>query len=53
MNDGEIVADMRPDELLSTDLLQKNGIREPLYVTALRYAGVEVTAAKHPGHLRI
>lgn len=51
VNDGEIVADMRPDELLSTDLLQKNGIREPLYVTALRYAGVEVTAAKHPGHL--
>ncbi len=41
----------RPDELLSTDLLQNNGIREPLYVTALRYAGVEVTAAKHPGHL--
>ncbi|MFR5795430.1 MAG: ABC transporter ATP-binding protein [Christensenellales bacterium] len=45
VNDGEIVEDMRPDEMLSTDLLQKNGIREPLYVTALRYAGVEVTAA--------
>ena len=51
VDDGEIVADMKPDDLLSTDLLQKNGIREPLYVTALRYAGVEVTAAKHPGHL--
>ena len=51
VNEGRILADLRPDELLSTDLLQKNGIREPLYVTALRYAGVEVTAAKHPGHL--
>ena len=51
VDDGEIVADMKPDDLLATDLLQTNGIREPLYVTALRYAGVEVTASKRPGRL--
>ncbi len=31
-------ADLHPDELLSTRLLEENGIREPLYLTALRYA---------------
>ena len=40
MQDGRIVADMTPDELLASDLLRAQGIREPLYVTALRHAGV-------------
>ena len=48
MNDGEILADTAPDELLSTDMLEKNGIRESLYITALKYAGVEITPEKHP-----
>ena len=48
MGDGRILADLRPDELLSTDLLAKNGIREPLYLTALRYAGVDITPQKRP-----
>ena len=30
-------------------VLVKNGIREPLYVTALKYAGVEVTRRCNPG----
>ena len=51
MGEGRILADLRPDELLSTDLLAKNGIREPLYLTALRYAGVEITPQKHPAHM--
>ena len=34
MGDGRIIADMTPAELLSSDLLIKNGIREPLYITA-------------------
>ena len=51
VNEGKILADMRPDELLSTDMLVENGIREPLYVTALRYAGVDVTSEKHPAHV--
>ncbi len=36
MGDGKILADLHPDELLSTRLLEENGIREPLYLTALR-----------------
>ena len=49
MNDGRIAADMSPDELLSSPLLKECGIREPLYVTALKYAGVSVNADMHPG----
>ena len=51
VNDGNILADLRPDELLSGSLLAENGIREPLYVTALRYAGVDITPDKHPAHV--
>ena len=51
MGDGKILADLHPDELLSTRLLEENGIREPLYLTALRYAGVELVSAKKPAHV--
>ena len=51
MGDGKILADLHPDELLSTRLLEENGIREPLYLTALRYAGVELAPAKKPAHV--
>jgi len=51
VNGGTILADLRPDELLPGSLLAENGIREPLYVTALRYAGVDITPDKHPAHV--
>ena len=51
MNDGQIVADMTPDELMSADILKKLGIREPLYVTAMKYAGIKVTPEMHAGRL--
>ena len=51
VNEGKILADLRPDELLSTSLLAENGIREPLYLTALRYAGVAITPEKRPAHV--
>ena len=51
VNGGTILADLCPDELLSGSLLAENGIREPLYVTALRYAGVDITPDKHPAHV--
>lgn len=51
MSEGEIVADMRPSELLAGELLAQNGIREPLYLTALRYAGVDITPEKRPEHV--
>lgn len=51
MSEGSILLDSTPDALLSSDSLIKNGIREPLYVTALKYAGVEVTEDKKPGRI--
>ena len=51
VNEGRILADLTPDELLSTSLLKDNGIREPLYVSAMRYAGVEITKDKKPCHV--
>ncbi|MGL4449715.1 MAG: ABC transporter ATP-binding protein [Sarcina sp.] len=43
MHEGEILADVNPDKLLASDILIENGIREPLYVTALKYANIPVT----------
>lgn len=40
VNEGRIIADNSPDELLAGSLLRKHGIREPLYITALKYAGI-------------
>ncbi len=46
MNDGMIVSDSRPEELLCSDLLNEYGIREPLYLTQLKYAGIDVKKVK-------
>ena len=43
MNDGEIQTILSPNELLPLDYLSKVGVREPLYVTALKYAGLKLT----------
>lgn len=51
MNEGEIAADMPVEELLAGNLLLQHGIREPLYLTALRYAGVEISKELHPEHV--
>ncbi len=51
INDGRIIADMNAHELVCSDVLVKNGIREPLYVTAMKYAGIKVTPAMQPGHI--
>lgn len=51
MQDGRIVVDISPDELLSGDYLANCGIREPLYITALKYAGVTITPDKLPHHI--
>ena len=48
MNGGRILADTDADTLLCSSLLQENGIREPLYLTALKYAGVELQPSLHP-----
>jgi energy-coupling factor transporter ATP-binding protein EcfA2 len=51
LNDGRIVADMDAHQLVSSNILVENGIREPLYVTALKYAGVKVTSEMCPGYI--
>ena len=51
MGDGRIEYDGDPDRLLCSDLLPQKGIREPLYVTALKYAGVTLTPDMHPSYL--
>ncbi|GAA0866404.1 ABC transporter ATP-binding protein [Paraclostridium tenue] len=51
MDEGMIIADMSADELISSDVLKKSGIREPLYITALKYAGVNITPDIKPGHI--
>ena len=42
INDGRILFNGSPNQLLATDLLTQNGIREPLYLTTLRQLGVDL-----------
>ncbi len=51
VNEGRIAADISPDELVCTDILKENGLREPLYITALKYAGVALTPGLKCGRL--
>ena len=51
MSDGRVAADMTPDDLMAAGILPQLGIREPLYVTALKYAGIPITPELHAGQL--
>lgn len=51
IDDGKIVEDLKPNELLSQNLLVEHGIREPLYLTACKYAGIKITPDKKPEHI--
>ena len=51
VSEGRIVADMTPDALIAAGILPKLGIREPLYATALKYAGVKITEEMGAGRL--
>ncbi len=51
VEDGRISADMTPDELMSTDVLVRAGVREPLYVSALKAAGVELKPEDEAGQI--
>ena len=52
MADGRIVADDSPDIILAQNVLMEHGIREPLYLTACRYAGAEITPEMKPASLK-
>ncbi len=51
IGEGRIQADMTPDELLTTDILVKHGIREPLYIAALKHAGCKIERETHPAQI--
>ena len=51
IGEGTIVADKTAAEVLSEDVLQKQGIREPLYLTALKHAGCRITPDASPEHV--
>ena len=51
VDNGRIAADITPGELLSSNLLIETGIREPLYITALKYAGCDIKPEMHPEHI--
>lgn len=51
VGEGRIVADVKPDALLSGSVLKEQGIREPLYITALKYAGCKINEADLPQHI--
>lgn len=40
--EGTIIADLTPEALLQSAVLKEVGIREPLYVSAMKYAGVNL-----------
>ena len=46
MDKGRIVSDTTPFELLCGNLLSTYGIREPLYISALKYAGCDISKIK-------
>lgn len=51
IGNGRITADTTPDKLLSGSLLSEQGIREPLYLSALKYAGCTIEEFAHPQHI--
>jgi energy-coupling factor transport system ATP-binding protein len=51
IREGRIIADLNAHDLVSSDILINTGIREPLYATALKYAGVEVNREIKPGYI--
>ncbi len=53
MGEGKIIADTTPDKILASGLLGTYGIREPLYVTALKYAGIKITEQMHPSSISL
>lgn len=51
VDDGKIIEDTTPNKLLCSSVLSETGIREPLYITALKYAGCKITEESKPEHI--
>ncbi|MBO3444480.1 ABC transporter ATP-binding protein [Clostridium sp. CCUG 7971] len=52
MDKGEIVVDTTPNELLSSNTLSEIGVREPLYITALKYANCDINPKLNPSNIK-
>jgi energy-coupling factor transport system ATP-binding protein len=52
MDKGKIIMDSTPSELLSSNILEKTNLREPLYIKALKYMGCEISAHMEPQHIK-
>lgn len=46
-DDGCLIADETPDALLRSGLLPQIGVREPLYLSALKYSGIPIAEIEH------
>ena len=44
INHGEVIANDTPDRILASGILADNGLREPLYVEALKRTGLELSS---------
>lgn len=51
VSNGRIVADDTPEQILSSNVLEENGIREPLYLTAIKHAGCNILPETKPQHV--
>ena len=51
IDEGRIIYDLHPHEMVSSSGLIDHGIREPLYVTALKYAGVVIDKDLKPAFI--
>ena len=51
MAEGRLVIDADPQTVVASGLLERHGIRPPLHVTALAYAGVPVEATQNPARV--
>ncbi|BDZ29665.1 ABC transporter ATP-binding protein [Lactiplantibacillus sp. WILCCON 0030] len=51
MQEGRIVANDQPEPILRQSLMAQLGLREPLYLSALLHAGIDLTACQHLDNL--
>ncbi|UXF00569.1 heme ABC transporter ATP-binding protein [Fervidobacterium riparium] len=51
LKDGRIIFDSNPHELMESDVLSSAGLREPLYVSALKYSGLKISKEIKPGYI--
>ena len=52
IDSGQLLADLSVDALLQSDLLRQIGVRQPLYLDAFGYAGVNVEDIPHLGRFQ-